>query len=80
MLKPGGRLLVADYGLQRTLLMSMLFRQVRVLDGFTNTRANKDGQIPVLIAGAGFVDVSELEAVATPTGSISIFSGMKPTR
>lgn len=80
LLKPGGRLLVADYGLQRTLLMSMLFRQVRALDGFTNTRANKDGQIPGLIAAAGFVDVSELEAVATPTGSISIFSGMKPTR
>lgn len=77
LLRPGGRLLIADYGLQRTVLMSMLFRQVRALDGYENTRANKDGEIPGLIAMAGFSGVSELSVIATPTGSISIYAAAK---
>ncbi|MBP7703691.1 MAG: methyltransferase domain-containing protein [Caulobacter sp.] len=77
LLKPRGRLLIADYGLQRTMLMSMLFRQVRALDGYENTRANKDGEIPGLIAKAGFLDVSELSVTATPTGSISLYAAAK---
>ncbi|MBJ7411252.1 MAG: class I SAM-dependent methyltransferase [Phenylobacterium sp.] len=77
LLKPGGLLLIADYGLQRTPLMSMLFRQVRALDGYENTRANKDGEIPGMIAAAGFQDVSELSVTPTPTGSISIYLGRK---
>lgn len=77
LLKPGGRLLIADYGLQRTPLMSMLFRQVRALDGYESTRANKDGEIPKLVAEAGFHDVSELSVTPTPTGSISVYVGSK---
>ncbi len=77
LLKPDGRLLIADYGLQRTPLMSMLFRQVRALDGYENTRANKDGEIPELMAAAGFHDVAELSVTPTPTGSISLYAGTK---
>ncbi len=77
LLKPDGRLLIADYGLQRTPLMSMLFRQVRALDGYENTRANKDGEIPKLLAAAGFHDVAELSVTPTPTGSISVYAGTK---
>lgn len=76
-LKPGGRLRIADYGLQRTLLMSLLFRQVRTLDGFENTKANKDGRLPALIGAAGFVDVAEASVIATPTGSISLYGARK---
>lgn len=77
MLKPGGRLLVADYGFQRTALMAMLFRQVRALDGYANTRANKNGEIPGLIAAAGFGEVAEIDVVNTPTGSISVYAATK---
>ena len=77
-LKPGGRLRIADFGLQRGLLMSMLFRQVRMLDGFENTKANKDGRIPELISAAGFIDVAETSSIATPTGSISLYRARKP--
>lgn len=77
LLKPGGRLLIADYGLQRTPLMSMLFRQVRALDGYENTRANKDGEIPKLMTEAGFQAVAELSVTSTPTGSISLYAGTK---
>lgn len=80
MLKPGGRLLVADYGFQRTALMAMLFRQVRALDGYENTRANKNGEIPGLIAAAGFGEVAEIDVVNTPTGSISVYAATKLLR
>lgn len=76
--KAGGRLCIADYGLQRTALMQLLFRQVRLVDGFENTKPNKDGMLPDLIAQAGFEEVSELTVVQTPTGSISLYGGRKP--
>lgn len=60
MLKPGGRLLISDYGLQRTLLMKMLFNQVRAVDGYEDTKPNKDGMVPVYIEEAGFQQVEEL--------------------
>jgi len=77
LLRQGGRLLIADYGLQRTLLMDLLFRQVRALDGYENTRPNKGGEIPAMIAAAGFAQVEELNVTPTPTGSISLYSAWK---
>lgn len=77
LLKPGGLLLIADYGLQRSALMALLFRQVRLLDGFANTKANKDGEIPAFIERAGFAGVAEIDATSTPTGSIALFRAVK---
>lgn len=79
LLRPGGRVLVSDYGEQRTLLMRMLFKQVRELDGYENTKPNKDGLIPELIEHAGFERVEERKVTLTPTGSISLYSGWKDT-
>ena len=76
-LKPGGRLAIADYGAQRSLLMRLLFRQVQALDGFENTQPNADGVIPQLMAEAGFQEVSEGRVVPTPTGSISLYSATR---
>lgn len=76
-LKPGGRIAIADYGAQRSLLMRLLFRQVQALDGFENTQPNADGVIPQLMAEAGFQEVSEGRVVPTPTGSISLYSATR---
>lgn len=76
-LKAGGRLAIADYGAQRSLLMRLLFRQVQALDGFENTQPNADGVIPQLMAEAGFREVSEGRVVPTPTGSISLYSATR---
>lgn len=76
-LKPAGRLTIADYGAQRTLLMRLLFRQVQTLDGFDNTQPNADGLLPRLITEAGFKTVEEAWAIPTPTGSISLYSAVR---
>lgn len=73
----GGRLILADYGRQRSLLMRLLFRQVQMLDGFANTRPNAQGVLPGLIEEAGFRSVEEQRVVPTPTGSISIYIAEK---
>lgn len=78
LLKTGGALFIADYGVQKTLLMQILFNQVRSLDGYENTRANKDGMVPVLMSQLGFVAVTEHWTVQTPSGSISLWAGRKP--
>lgn len=79
MLKPAGQILISDYGAQRTLLMKMLFNQVRMVDGYEDTKANKDGKIPGMMRDAGFSNVEELKVTQTPTGSISLYSGQKPS-
>lgn len=77
-LGPGGEMHIADYGLQRTRLMRLLFRQVQHLDGFENTTPNAQGVLPSLMLEAGFRDVAERRVIPTPTGSISIYFARRP--
>jgi len=77
-LRPGGVLLIADYGWQRTGLMRLLFRQVQALDGFEKTQPNADGVLPDLMRQAGFAKVEEVSVTPTPTGSISIYRAQRP--
>lgn len=77
-LASGGALHIADYGLQRTALMRGLFRAtVQNLDGVRDTQPQADGILPDLIRRAGFVDVAETQVIPTPTGSISLFRGVR---
>jgi ubiquinone/menaquinone biosynthesis C-methylase UbiE len=77
LLRPAGRLVVADYGLQPNALMRLLFNQVRSLDGYENTRANKDGRVPDMIGDVGFAHVDERAIVQTPTGAITLWVATK---
>ena len=76
-LAPGGTVLIADYGLQRTALMRTLFKLVQCVDGFADTQPNADGVLPELMHDAGFIEVEETDVFATATGSISIYRGRK---
>ena len=77
-LEPGGRLVIADYGLQRTSLMRLLFRcTVQVFDGVKDTQPNADGLLPELMTDAGFSDVAESDVIKTVTGSISIYTASR---
>jgi len=72
-LVPGGELHVADYGLQRTVLMRKLFRIVGAGDGYQNTEPNARGVLPELMKEVGFRKVTETAIIPTPTGSISLY-------
>jgi len=78
-LRPGGRLLIADYGLQPTRAMRLAFRAtVQLIDGKDDTQPNADGILPRLIQEAGFQDVEMLDGVNTSTGRIDIIGAKKP--
>ncbi|RFU41348.1 class I SAM-dependent methyltransferase [Actinomadura logoneensis] len=76
-LRPGGKAVIADYGLQRTPLMRLGFRLVQLADGVEDTRPNAEGVLPGLMAGGGFLDVREAEVVSTVTGSISVYTAVR---
>jgi ubiquinone/menaquinone biosynthesis C-methylase UbiE len=71
--RPGARVLIADYGRQRG-LMRLLFRMVQAFDGFERTEFNAVGSLPGLMRSCGLTAVTELDRVATPTGSISLYA------
>ncbi|MFJ8013682.1 class I SAM-dependent methyltransferase [Streptomyces sp. NPDC096339] len=77
-LEPGGRLVIADFGLQRTRAMRLAFKVVQWADGKEDTQPNADGALPELIAEAGFLGVREAEVVSTVTGSISVYVARRP--
>lgn len=73
-LRSDGRLCIADYGLQSSRLMRILFRAtVQALDGVEDTQPNADGVLPMLMSEVGFVDIEEIANVATATGAISVW-------
>ena len=77
-LRPAGRLVIADYGRQRTRLMRLAFRGVQLADGKADTQPNADGVLPAMMGDAGFRDVREVHVIPTVTGSISIYAGAAP--
>ncbi|WP_069817083.1 class I SAM-dependent methyltransferase [Streptomyces sp. TP-A0874] len=79
-LRPGGRLVIADYGLQRTRLSRLAFRLVQFADGVRDTQPNADGVLPELISEAGFQDVREDDVLRTVTGSISLYTARRAGR
>jgi ubiquinone/menaquinone biosynthesis C-methylase UbiE len=78
LLASGGRVVIADYGRQRSATMRTLFKLVQYVDGFADTQPNADGIVPQLLRDAGFVDVEETDVFATATGSVSIYRATKP--
>ncbi len=79
LLVPGGSIHIADYGLQRTRLMRLLFRTtVQRLDGVENTAPNARGVLPDLLREAGFGTVTETRVIPTATGSISLLRAQAP--
>ena len=77
-LRPGGRLVIADYGRQQG-LMRLLFRlTIQRLDGVTDTQHNADGMLPQLVRAAGFDNVRESARIHTITGTIALIIADRP--
>jgi ubiquinone/menaquinone biosynthesis C-methylase UbiE len=72
-LSPAGRLVIADYGRPLDPLMRAAFLSVQLLDGFQTTRQHAAGQLPDLIAHAGFA-VSTIDRLRTMTGTLELLA------
>jgi ubiquinone/menaquinone biosynthesis C-methylase UbiE len=72
--KPGGRLHVADWGPPRDPLTSGLFFVSQAVDGFDRTRDHRAGRLPQFIAEAGFGSVECYGSLRTAGGSLDLLT------
>ena len=77
-LKPGGRLVLGDFGRPQDALMRVAVLVVQLADGRESTSANVEGRLPAMLAEAGFAAVSVRDRVRTPIGTIEIVAGERP--
>jgi ubiquinone/menaquinone biosynthesis C-methylase UbiE len=73
-LRPGGRLHVADFGRSRDPLMRVMFAALQVQDGFSNTADHPAGRVPGMIADAGFTDVESRDNLRTTWGNFELLA------
>ncbi len=77
-LRPGGRLHIADWGRPATPLLRASFFVLQVLDGFDGTRDHAVGRIPELVREAGFRDVAVLRRLPTVWGTLELLEARNP--
>jgi SAM-dependent methyltransferase len=78
-LRPGGRLHVADWGRPRDLLMRGAAWALQCLDGPEGLREHLAGGVPALLADAGFVAVAVHDRLRTTWGSLELLSALRPS-
>ncbi len=77
-LKPKGKLIIADWGKAKKPLSLFFFGFVHILDRFKTINDNVKGRIPDFIAKEGFEDVAISKSINTPIGPFSYFTANKP--
>jgi ubiquinone/menaquinone biosynthesis C-methylase UbiE len=77
-LRPGGRLVVADWGRPASMTSRMLFLAVQTLDGFETTQDCVNGILPSLMIEAGLESVATEQDFKTPLGTISLYAARRP--
>lgn len=73
-LRPGGLLVIGDWGRPHDLLMRAAFVPVQLLDGVANTQGNREGRVPELIEEVGFVDVARVHRLRTVFGTFEVLT------
>ncbi len=76
-IRPGGRLLIADWGRPANPAYRALFLAVQLLDGFATTRDSVEGALPLLMNEAGFEAVQLVREFPTAVGTLAIHSASK---
>ena len=77
-LRPGGRLHVADWGRPRDPLMRAAARVLTRVDDAEGLREHLEGAVPVLLADAGFVAVAVHDRLRAGWGSLELLSARRP--
>ena len=76
-LKPGGELIIADWGKADNKIMRLTFGIVQMLDGFKSTDDNVKGKMPKYIGKGGFENVQIIQSINTAIGTFSYFKARK---
>jgi SAM-dependent methyltransferase len=71
-LRPAGRLHIADWGRPHDPLMRTAFAALQLLDGFEGTRDHAAGRLPAFVRDAGFGDVRCYRRLRTVWGSLDL--------
>ena len=79
-LRPGGRLHVADWGRPATPALRGAFFALQVLDGFEGTRDHAAGRLPDFLRAAGFDDVRRTGRLRTTWGTLELLEGVRGGR
>ena len=74
MIKPGGRVVVADWGRPQDPLMRLAVLSVQLLDGFETTSAGVAGELPRLLEQGGLAEVRVTDRLRTPNGTMELLS------
>lgn len=77
-LRPGGRLIVADFGRASARWRRTLFSLVQLLDGYPNTRDHAAGKLASYFREGGFVELQCLDPLPVLVGSIDFLLALKP--
>ena len=77
-LRPGGRLVVGDWGRPQDPVMSVAFLALQCLDGFANTGDNRRGLVPQLITEAGYDGLRVLRRLRTVAGTFEVMAAEAP--
>jgi ubiquinone/menaquinone biosynthesis C-methylase UbiE len=77
-LKPGGLLIIGDWGKPKSKFRRFLFYIVQLLDGFKTTQANVEGKLPIFMSEFGFQKVEEIDFIDTKIGTYCYYTGVKP--
>lgn len=77
-LRPGGRLHIADWGRPHDPLMRAGFLLLQALDGFENTRDHAAGRLPAYLTDAGLHNVTTHARLRTAWGSLELIRATRP--
>lgn len=75
-LKPGGRLVIADFARPRHLVHRALFTPARLMRGLALTHDVLDERVPALMAELGFQEVTEVDTITTLPGTVAWWSAV----
>jgi ubiquinone/menaquinone biosynthesis C-methylase UbiE len=76
-LRPGGRLHIADWGRPADRLMRAAFFALQLIDGFAGTRDHAAGRLPRVVVEAGFSDVQRHRRLRTTWGSLELLRAVR---
>ena len=76
-LRPGGELHLADFTAPADLGQAVFSWQVRLFDGVERTRENFTGELPSVVAGAGYSEVHEGRRLRTALGTLVLLSARR---